>query len=73
MKKMGIKKIVSIILDRGGSKGLPNKSLIDIAGKPLVGWSIEQSKKTELINCTYVSTNDDQIAKVAKNYGAEII
>lgn len=67
------KKIITIIPARGGSKGIPNKNIIDIAGKPLIGWSIEQSKKTKLISDTYVSTNDNEIAEVAKKYSAEII
>lgn len=67
------KKIITIIPARGGSKGIPGKNIIDIAGKPLIGWSIEQSKKTALISDTYVSTNDDDIAEVAKKYGAKII
>lgn len=65
--------IITIIPARGGSKGILNKNIIDIAGKPLIGWSIEQSINSKLINHTFVSTNDNQIATVAKSYGAEII
>lgn len=66
-------KIVSIIPARGGSKGIPNKNIINIAGKPLIGWTIEQSINTNSINKTYVTTNDSKIAEISKEYGAEII
>ena len=66
-------KIISIIPARGGSKGLINKNIIKIAGKPLITWTIEQSLKTKSIYKTYVSTNENQIANVSKQYGAEII
>ena len=66
-------KIISIIPARGGSEGIPNKNIISIAGKPLLAWTIEQSIATKLISETYVSTNDDKIAKVAKQYGAAVI
>jgi len=66
-------KIVSIIPARGGSKGIPNKNIIPVADKPLLGWTIEQSINTKSISETYVSTNDDKIAKVARQYGAEVI
>ena len=66
-------KIVSIIPARAGSKGIPNKNIIPVADKPLLGWTIEQSINTKSISETYVSTNDDKIAKVARQYGAEVI
>ena len=66
-------KIISIIPARGGSKGIPEKNIINIAGKPLIAWTIEQSIKTKSIYKTYVSTNDNQIADISKQYGAEII
>jgi len=68
-----MKNIIAIIPARGGSKGIPNKNIINIAGKPLTAWTIEQSINTKIINKTYVSTNDNQIADVSKQYGAEII
>jgi CMP-N,N'-diacetyllegionaminic acid synthase len=66
-------KVVTIIPARGGSKGIIDKNIIDIAGKPLLAWSIEQSMNTKLISDTYVSTNDSKIAEVAQMYGAKII
>lgn len=67
------KKIISIIPARGGSKRLPGKNIKILAGKPLIAYSIEQSLKCDLINKTIVSTDDDEIAEIAKQYGADVI
>ena len=67
------KRIVSIIPARGGSKRLPRKNIVPLGGKPLIAYSIEQSLKSEYIDRTYVSTEDDEIAQISKRYGAEII
>ncbi len=64
--------IVAIIPARGGSKGIPRKNLVDIDGKPLIGYSIEHALKSKLINRVIVSTEDEEIAKISKEYGAEI-
>ena len=66
-------KVISIIPARGGSKGIKDKNIINVAGKPLLAWSIEQSIATDLITHTYVSTNDNQSAVIAENHGAKII
>jgi YrbI family 3-deoxy-D-manno-octulosonate 8-phosphate phosphatase len=66
-------KFITIIPARGGSKGIIDKNIINIAGKPLIAWSIEQSINTDFISDTYVSTNDSKIAEVAISYGAKII
>ena len=65
-------KIISIIPARGGSKSIPKKNLIDFMGKPLIAQTIEQSLSTSMINRTIVSTDCQEIAGVAKKYGAEI-
>lgn len=65
-------KILSIIPARGGSKGLPRKNLRLIAGKPLVAWSIEQSLACAGITRTFVSTDDEEIAGVARTFGADV-
>ena len=71
---MDIKKnIIAIIPARGGSKGIPNKNIINCMGKPLIAHSIEYAQESNLISSVYVSTNDDKIATVAKEYNAEII
>jgi len=65
-------KILTIIPARGGSKGIKLKNLTKINGKPLVGFSIEHSLASKLINRTIVSTDNEEIAKVSEEYGAEI-
>lgn len=64
--------IVAIVPARGGSKGIPRKNLVDIEGKPLISYSIEHALKSKLINRVIVSTEDEEIAKISKEYGAEI-
>ena len=65
-------KIAGVILARGGSKGIPNKNIIKINGKPLIQYSIDALIQS---NCgpIFVSTNDRQIANVSKSLGANII
>lgn len=64
---------VVIIPARGGSKGIPEKNLINLAGRPMLAWSIEQAKNSQLVDIVFVSTDDDKIAGVSQEYGAEII
>ena len=66
------KKVLAIIPARGGSKGLPGKNIKELCGKPLIAWSIEQAKPCSDIDKTVVSTDDEGIAEVAKQYGAEV-
>jgi len=66
------KSVLAIIPARGGSKGLPGKNIKELCGKPLIAWSIEQAKVCSNIDRVVVSTDDDQIAYVAKKYGAEV-
>ncbi|GFD73516.1 hypothetical protein KUL113_29360 [Tenacibaculum sp. KUL113] len=66
-------KIISIIPARGGSKGLPGKNIIDLAGKPLIAWTIEASLKSKYITKTIVSSEDDNILDIAKKNGSEIL
>jgi len=65
-------KILTIIPARGGSKGIKLKNLSRINDKPLVAYSIEHSLASKLINRTIVSTDNEEIAKVSEEYGAEI-
>lgn len=66
-------RVVSIILARGGSKGLPNKNILEFAGKPLIYWSIKQSIESEGINDVYVSSDSDEILRISKSFGAKTI
>ena len=69
MKKL---KIVSIILARSGSKGLKNKNILNLNGKPLLYYAIEAAKSSKKIDRVFVSTNSIKISKIAKFYGAEV-
>jgi CMP-N,N'-diacetyllegionaminic acid synthase len=64
------KKILAIVPARGGSKGLPQKNILDCAGKPLIAWSIEAALKSKYVDRVLISTDCDKIAKIAKNYNA---
>ncbi|MDO6743443.1 acylneuraminate cytidylyltransferase family protein [Tenacibaculum soleae] len=66
-------KIIAIIPARGGSKGLPGKNIIDLAGKPLIAWTIEASLQSKYITKTIVSSEDDNILDIAKKNGSEIL
>lgn len=63
---------ISLICARGGSKGLPNKNIYKLSGKPLIAWSIEIAKKVKKISRVIVSTDSEEIAKVALDAGAEV-
>jgi len=65
--------IAGIILARGGSKGIPGKNVLLIAGKPLIAWSIEQSLNSPLIDSTWVSSDSDKILEIAQSFGANPI
>ena len=65
-------KIIAIIPARGGSKGLARKNIRLFAGKPLVAWTIEQTKKSKYIDRIIVSTDDKEIAESSRKYGAEV-
>ncbi len=66
-------KIIGIIPARGGSKGIPRKNIIRIAGKPLIAWTIESAQKSRFLSRIIVSSDDSEILFVAKKYNAEII
>jgi CMP-N,N'-diacetyllegionaminic acid synthase len=66
-------KVAAIIPARGGSKGIPKKNIIDLAGKPLVAWSIGHAKGSKSVGSVWVSTDDPEIAEVSKQYGAQVV
>ena len=65
-------KIVSLIPARGGSKEIPNKNIIDVNGKPLLSYSIDASLHSK-VDETWVSSDSNEIGKVAEKYGARFI
>jgi N-acylneuraminate cytidylyltransferase len=65
-------RIVALIPARGGSKGLPRKNVRLLGGKPLIGYAIEIAQASNLIDRVIVSTDDAEIADVARQFGAEV-
>lgn len=65
-------KVLAVVPARGGSKGVPQKNIKPLFGKPLIAWSIEAGKKSKFIDRVIVSTDRDKIAETAKAYGAEV-
>ncbi|KAF0109288.1 MAG: N-acylneuraminate cytidylyltransferase [Anaerolineaceae bacterium] len=63
--------ILALIPARGGSKGIPRKNIRDFAGVPLIAWSIAAARQSNLVTRTIVSTDDEEIAAVARSFGAE--
>lgn len=64
--------IVAIIPARGGSKGLPRKNTLPLCGKPLVAYSIEAAFNIQGVDRVVVSTEDEEIASIARNYGHDV-
>ena len=64
--------MIAIIPARGGSKGLPGKNIRPLNGKPLIAYAVEAALKAKHIDRVIVSTDDEEIAKVAVQYGAEL-
>jgi CMP-N-acetylneuraminic acid synthetase len=71
-KKNGKVKVLAVIPARGGSKGVPRKNIINVCGNPLIYYSIREAHKSKLIDATIVSTDDKEIADVAKKLGANV-
>lgn len=67
-----MKKTFAFIFARGGSKGIPRKNIKLLGGKPLIGWSIDTGLQCPSIDRIIVSTDDREIADVARSHGAEV-
>ena len=63
---------LALIPARGGSKGIPRKNIREIAGKPLIAWTIEAALGAKGIDRVVVSTEDEEIAEVARAWGADV-
>jgi CMP-N,N'-diacetyllegionaminic acid synthase len=66
------KKILGLIPARGGSKGLPGKNIRPLLGKPLIAWTIQEAMASLYLDKIVVNTDDDKIAQVAREWGAEV-
>ena len=64
--------ILAVIPARGGSQGIPRKNIRPLAGQPLIAWSIAAAQRARLVNRVFTSTDDEEIAAIARSYGAEV-
>ena len=69
---IGTDRVLGLIPARGGSKGLPRKNVLDLAGKPLIAWSIEAARKSRYVDRLILSSEDEEIAAVARAHGCEV-
>ena len=67
------KTFLALIPARGGSKRLPRKNILDLAGKPLIAWTIEAANNSKYIDHSIVSTDDYEITSVAQQSGAKVL
>ena len=65
-------KKIAIITARGGSKRIPRKNIKDFLGKPIIAYSIEAALSSGLFDEVMVSTDDEEIAEIASNFGAKV-
>ena len=65
-------KVLAVIPARGGSKGLPGKNIRDLAGMPLVAWTIEAAQASRCIDRLILSSDDDEIVQVARRWGCDV-
>ncbi len=65
--------ILGVTPARGGSKGVPRKNIRPICGKPLLAWTIESAKASTLLDRFIVSTEDEEIEQVARQWGADVL
>lgn len=66
------KTVLAIIPARGGSKGIPRKNIRNLAGKPLIAWTIEEAKKSKYIDRLILSSEDAEIIAVANAWGCKL-
>ena len=72
LRKPGAAEVLALIPARGGSKGIPRKNIRMFAGHPLIAYSIAAGLQAETVTRVVVSTDDEEIAAVAREYGAEV-
>ncbi len=65
------KRVIAVIPARSGSKGLSGKNIRNLLNKPLIAWTIEAAQASKYVDYVLVSTDSEEIAQVARNFGAE--
>ena len=66
------KRILAVTLARGGSRGVPKKNIRELAGKPLIAYTINEAKRSQYIDDYVVSTDCEEVANVVRNHGARV-
>lgn len=66
------RRVLAIVPARGGSKGVPRKNVRDLAGKPLIAWTIEAALESRYIDRVVLSSDDEEIMAVARRFGCEV-
>lgn len=66
-------KVLGVTCARGGSKRIPRKNVRELAGKPLIAWTIQEALKSQYLDNYIVSTDDNEIAKISIQYGAVVL
>ncbi len=64
--------VLALIPARGGSKGLPGKNIFNVAGRPLIDWTIAAARESRYIDRVVLSSDDDEIVSVARNSGCDV-
>jgi CMP-N-acetylneuraminic acid synthetase len=67
-----MKEILGIIPARGGSKGVPKKNIKLLGGEPLIAWTIEEAKKSKMLNRLILSTDSEEITEIGRKYSVEV-
>lgn len=65
-------KVLGIIPARGGSKGIPGKNIAELAGKPLLGWTIDAARESKYLDRIILSSDDPEIQAVARSFGCDV-
>jgi N-acylneuraminate cytidylyltransferase len=66
------RRILGVIAARGGSKRVPRKNLREVGGRPLIAWSIEQAQASRYLDRVVLSTEDEEIARLGREWGADV-
>lgn len=66
------KRILAVVPARGGSKGLPEKNIKPLQGKPLICWTLDSARRSRYIDKVFVSTDSSKIADICKKYGVDV-
>lgn len=70
--RVALRRLLGLIVARGGSKGLPGKNLLPVAGRPLLHWTIDAGLSSKVISRLVISTDDEKIAEAASRAGCEV-